>query len=327
MVFTTAALLLLVVTLLLATTAADAAAAAAGHSCPTNCGLIDFSYPFGIGPACSLPGFNLTCDANTYGNQLLLGNPNATVDYMKISASGSISAVAVHVIRSVNMTPGAGVFSASWDGPGRPFAISGTSNMSLFVLGCGVTATLVDRATGDVVGNCSVVCAGEQVMRRLPDGLCGGVGCCRIDVRVHLRAFTLNVSRTGDGVSRDRLSFLVTGRDGYTFRPSVLEDNIDANMVPPALLDWAIPDRSDCQRAMEDRASYACVSNHSQCQDSQIGGYVCHCYRGFFGNPYVVDGCIPDQGNHCISVLSLTLECRTFFIWIKYCSFLNLWWN
>lgn len=133
-------------------------------------------------------------------------------------------------------------------------------------------------------------------MRRLPNGLCAGVGRCRIDVRVNLRAFALNLSRTGgDGVSRDKLTFFVTGRDRYTFRPSDLERDIHPDMVPPALLDWAIPGQPDCRRAMDDRVTYACVSNHSECRDSLIGGYLCHCSRGFSGNPYAVDGCVPDQ--------------------------------
>ncbi|XBI93455.1 hypothetical protein VPH35_030302 [Triticum aestivum] len=290
MVLTMAAITLmpLLVTLL----AAPATAAAAPvRRCPTSCGLIDFSYPFGVGPRCSLPGFNLTCDAN---GRLLLGSPSVTVDYT-ILASGFISSLAVNIVRTVRMGPRAGVgtVSASWDGPGRPFAISGTSNMSLFVLGCGVTATLLDR--GAAVGNCSVACAGEEVMRRLPDGLCVGVGCCRINVRVHLRAFTVNLSRTGDGVSRDKLTFFVTGQGRYTFRPSDLERDIHPDMVPPARLDWAIPGQPDCRHAMDDRVTYACVSNQSECRDSPIGGYACHCSRGFSGNPYAVDGCVPDQ--------------------------------
>src|SRR6185312_10292319 len=96
-------LLPLVVPFLAATAVADG-----GRSCPTSCGAIDISYPFGVGPACSLPGFNLTCDATTYSNDLRLGSPNATVDYMITSASGSVTSVAVHVVRSVSMPAGAG---------------------------------------------------------------------------------------------------------------------------------------------------------------------------------------------------------------------------
>lgn len=107
---------------------------------------------------------------------------------------------------------------------------------------------------GTAVGNCSVVCGREQVMERLLDGLCGGVGCCRIDVWVPLRAFTLNLSRAGGGVSRDAVTFLVTGRERYAFRPSDLERGVDADTVAPALLDWAIPDRANCARATADRA-------------------------------------------------------------------------
>lgn len=292
------AALLPLVLLFLVLAVAAAAATAAGGSCPARCGAIDISYPFGVGPSCSLPGFNLTCDSK-YADHLRLGSPNVTVDYMTVSARGSILALAAHVMRSVTVPA-----AASWEGPGRPFAISGSSNMSLFVVGCGVAAALLDRGTGAAVGNCSVICAGEPVMERLPAGLCAGVGCCRIDVRVPLRAFVLNLSRTGEGVVRDNVTFLVTGRDGYAFRASDLEHGIDAGEVAPARLDWAIPDRADCALAAADKASYACVSNNSECQDSPIGGYVCHCSQGFFGNAYIVNGCVPNQGNPPLHLLA-----------------------
>jgi hypothetical protein len=56
------------------------------------------------------------------------------------------------------------------------------------------------RFTGDSgveVGNCSVICPGDQIMNRLPEGLCIGIGCCHIDITVTLRSFTLNISHTG----------------------------------------------------------------------------------------------------------------------------------
>jgi hypothetical protein len=102
---------------------------------------------------------------------------------------------------SVKMIPGVRDYSVHWETPARPFAISGSSGMSLFVVGCGVKASLFIGNSAVEVGDCSVVCADAQVMEMLPMGTCDGVvglGCCLIGIQVNLRAFTLNISHITD---------------------------------------------------------------------------------------------------------------------------------
>uniref|UniRef100_A0A8R7TPE7 Protein kinase domain-containing protein n=1 Tax=Triticum urartu TaxID=4572 RepID=A0A8R7TPE7_TRIUA len=131
-------------------------------------------------------------------------------------------------------------------------------------------------------------------MEKLPKGVCDGIGCCFIDIRVNLRAFTLNISRTsGSARSKEVYAFISGGGKDQIFWP------IDAlrSMLPEyleyefATLEWAIPYKLNCKRAMEDRASYACVANHSECKDSSMGGYFCVCKWGDYGNPYVDARC------------------------------------
>nr|BAJ86262.1 predicted protein [Hordeum vulgare subsp. vulgare] len=75
-----------------------------------------------------------------------------------------------------------------------------------------------------------------------------------------------------------------------TYRPiDALRSMLPEDLDPDATVEWAIPYQPNCKRAMEDRASYACVANRSKCQDSLIGGYFCVCKWG--GNPYVHGEC------------------------------------
>lgn len=139
-------------------------------------------------------------------------------------------------------------------------------------------------------------------MNRLPEGLCIGIGCCRIDITVPLRAFTLNISRTGQSTRLlEQVNAFITYYNQqsyggpYQFQPSDLESDLTGKEYPVDLI-WDIPYQPNCKRAMEDKASYACASNHSICQEAPIGGYVCKCADGFYGNPYVVNGCVSRPG-------------------------------
>ena len=57
------------------------AASLAAHGCPSSCGGVQFSYPFGIGRGCFRQGFELTCDhtAAHHPPKLLLGNSTSSI--------------------------------------------------------------------------------------------------------------------------------------------------------------------------------------------------------------------------------------------------------
>ncbi|VAH39170.1 unnamed protein product [Triticum turgidum subsp. durum] len=243
----------LVLAVLVLPSATTAAVATATRNCSDTCGMVgEIPYPFGLGPSCSLPGFSLTCADNT--SYPMLGNlPIESFDIfdsnnLYANISYAYNYLCARISYTVKMIPGVRDYSVHWEAPARHFAMSGSLNM-LFVVGCGVKASLF-------IGNST----------KLPKGVCDGIGCCFIDIRVNLRAFTLNISRTsGSARSKEVYAFISGGGKDQIFWP------IDAlrSMLPEyleyefATLEWAIPYKLNCKRAMEDRASYACVANHS----------------------------------------------------------------
>uniref|UniRef100_A0A453DI93 Wall-associated receptor kinase galacturonan-binding domain-containing protein n=1 Tax=Aegilops tauschii subsp. strangulata TaxID=200361 RepID=A0A453DI93_AEGTS len=289
----------LVLAVLVLPSATTAAVTTARRNCSNTCGEVDeIPYPFGLGPSCSLPGFSLTCADNA--SYPMLGNLPIESFYifdsnnLYANISYSYNYLCARISYTVKMIPGVRDYSVHWEAPARHFAMSGSSNM-LFVVGCGVKASLFIGNSTVEVGNCSVVCAEARIMEKLPKGVCDGIGCCFIDIQVNLRAFTLNISRTsGSARSKEVYAFISGGGKDQIFWPidalrSLLPEYLEGYEF--ATLEWAIPYKPNCKRAMEDRASYACVANHSECKDSSIGGYFCVCKWGDYGNPYVDARC------------------------------------
>uniref|UniRef100_A0A0E0A7C6 Wall-associated receptor kinase galacturonan-binding domain-containing protein n=1 Tax=Oryza glumipatula TaxID=40148 RepID=A0A0E0A7C6_9ORYZ len=280
------ALLALAVLILSPLATAAMVTTAGRRNCSGACGYLDIPYPFGIGPGCSLPGFNLSCEDERegnvyYGSNLLLGNRTISLDLQQVG---------IEISYSLKMIRGVRDYSVHWESPGRPFAISGWSNMSMFVFGCGIKASLFIPGSGDEIGNCSIGCVDAQIMERLPPGPCFGIKCCAIPIHVNLRAFTLDISRTGGFDPWNQVTAFITNREGAGSSGDVTDV---LAFVASAELDWAIPYKPNCKSALEDRSNYACISNNSKCEDSPIGGYLCYCLWGD-GNPYVLAGC-PDQ--------------------------------
>ncbi|CAM0952977.1 unnamed protein product [Alopecurus aequalis] len=302
----TAMVVSLILAVLVLLLAAAAAVTAARRNCSDTCGGYGaIPYPFGIGHSCSLPGFSLTCA----GNRLLLGNSSMEVG---VPLGASYQSLDASISYSIKMIPGVRDYSVHWETPARPFAISSSTGMSLFVVGCGVKASMFIGNSSFEVGSCSLVCAGARVMEKLPVGTCDRMGCCRIDIHVNLRAFTLNITRISDSARSKKLN------DGTLVTDISIDDGVlhvqEINKATgidlladsdPALyalsaewgtVTWAV-ENTTCEDAKLDKGDYRCFTSHSDCVDvtqdrtTEHSGYRCKCTSGFEGNPYMRDGC------------------------------------
>jgi hypothetical protein len=93
---------------------------------------------------------------------------------------------------------------------------------------------------------------------------------------------------------------VITNYDGFydndNFQPTymkVVDDNYDFSQEDTTIK-WVIANIT-CQKAMQNNATYACVSDNSICKDVMRGnirdGYRCKCSDGFQGNPYLHNNC------------------------------------
>uniref|UniRef100_A0A804LSZ9 Protein kinase domain-containing protein n=1 Tax=Zea mays TaxID=4577 RepID=A0A804LSZ9_MAIZE len=92
---------------------------------------------------------------------------------------------------------------------------------------------------------------------------------------------------------------VITNYDGYYQNGfySTDEDVVDGNYdfsQEDTTIKWFIANIT-CQKAMQNNATYACVSDNSICKDVMRGnirdGYRCKCSDGFQGNPYLQNNC------------------------------------
>jgi len=107
------------------------AATIASH-CPSSCGDINISYPFGIGAGCFRQGFQfeLTCNLTTQPPKLFLGNSTIQITYIYVS---TVYTPAMFFNSSLEES-GTNTHNISWNAPTKGIIIP--RGITFFFLGC-----------------------------------------------------------------------------------------------------------------------------------------------------------------------------------------------
>ncbi|BAS92144.1 wall-associated receptor kinase 4 [Oryza sativa Japonica Group] len=275
--------------------------------CPSTCGDIGFSYPFGIGHGCFRQGFELICDNTTHPPTLLLANTTTKV----IGQSGrtleviEIPAIAFNIAMNNSSIID---YIRYWVSPANGFTIVNES--TLFVIGCGIEACLFDLDTNETMGSCITMCSDNLGIMEMHDGDCTGIGCCHIIVRRELRRFWLKLDHPDDRttprsyrvLSRAQV-FILPTINSYQFNTNDLVSSswMNTSSIGGTLLRGAIMDQETCPGASASKATYACTTN-TNCFNATNGGYYCSCRNDVTdGNPYVNLGCSDDPDIECLT--------------------------
>ncbi|CAM0953213.1 unnamed protein product [Alopecurus aequalis] len=256
-------------------------------NCTRKCGEVRVPYPFGIGPAaaCSLPGFNLTCDRS---RRLLLGDGTLRVVnfFIKNSTVRVVRTREITIDRDGNGTLGGGLMA---DGPYRL-----SFRNELVVTGCDVMATVRDTRSNMVAGGCASVCIGDQEYYFSKEGYredTAGNGFCQANIYSVSdpdESYSYDVRFTRFGLNHTLPSHVFIAEEGW------FDGTSDLATAVPLVLNWEVVGYgagphvgSACPR---DAGRAVCKSKNSECR-SRIRGFVCSCQDGYEGNPYIADGC------------------------------------
>ncbi|KAJ4801654.1 Wall-associated receptor kinase 2 [Rhynchospora pubera] len=148
--------------------------------CPNSCGGVPIPYPFGIGPKCAMPGFELNCNATNAGTSTpYLGN----YTLLNISLSSGQARVNMPVSYQCygNTTTTNSSFTYTVDWSVTPFQLNTEKNI-IRAIGCNTLAslTIIDSANSYVgVTGCAPLC---ESLESLTNGNCSGIGCCQATI-------------------------------------------------------------------------------------------------------------------------------------------------
>nr|CAB3446489.1 unnamed protein product [Digitaria exilis] len=268
-------------------------------SCATSCGNVSVPYPFGIDAAagCHLPGFALTCDRTRNPPRLLLPGADGTFQVVGISLADATVRV-LNTAGAVNLTYDGGVNgNGTWGGSGSgnsssPYVVSERRNR-LVVTGCNIQVTLVgDVASGNIITGCSSFCSitdswtgAVLTTTGQEDAACSGIGCCETPIPIGRPTYgvqyrNLDESHELDGEVPTAVRIAERGWFDGVVAARMLNKSLSdatARTAVPVVLEWAVASTP--------------VVVPGVAPDGGNSGYVCRCWEGYAGNPYLADGC------------------------------------
>uniref|UniRef100_A0A0D9VB86 Protein kinase domain-containing protein n=1 Tax=Leersia perrieri TaxID=77586 RepID=A0A0D9VB86_9ORYZ len=271
--------------------------------CQETCGNLTIPYPFGIGDGCFYySGFDVSCeDSRTY-----MGDSSSQMVIYDFSLLGGQARVSTLIANKCTETDGNWTDSWVSTGTDRFFTLSSRAN-KLTAIGCNTLAFLRGYNKQKVGAGCFSMCPNDKSVGN--SSQCSGMGCCQTSIAPDLTFFNVTFDERFNNSEVKNFNpcsyAFVAEQDWFRFEPAYLEGHKLTEKYKegvPAVLDW-VAGRESCAEAPKNRSSYACVSTHSHCINSQnTTGYLCACKNGFAGNPYLEDGCqdineckFPDQ--------------------------------
>jgi hypothetical protein len=191
--------------------------------------------------------------------------------------------------RTIAMKSSVSVYHMSLNPPGSSFTIGRFTVLN--ITGCDLDVYLVDKVNNRTMWVCRTVCPDQRITETMATRNCNGFGCCRVQIATPI----------ADGYQfRFVQGHKKSNTRARSSRASHLWDRISITTDGPQLLSWNIYDQPTCVAAVRNRATYACISKHTECVDEGTpsrSGYRCICSDGYTGNPYIPDGCSRDKGD------------------------------
>ncbi|CAN6373681.1 unnamed protein product [Urochloa humidicola] len=295
--------------------APPAAVAASRPGCPSICGTVNIPYPFGIGVECAWPGtgsdnldFTITCNHSFNPPRPYTGDFEIISISLEAGKMRVFSPVSYICYNSSNTTESNGLSSWSFDFVAT-FLISPTRNVFTGI-GCDTLALLTGKEDGSYFSGCVTSCV--SLHEAAQDGEeCTGLGCCQTSVPTKLTTVDIiwgNHTPTNIAWRYSPCNFAFIAEKGwYHFKRRDLTrlanktftDRVGNNKTVPMVLDWAIRDGGSCLAPPNNGGASpklptapACISRNSICVNATQGpGYLCNCFQGYTGNPYITDGC------------------------------------
>ncbi|RWR78990.1 putative wall-associated receptor kinase-like protein 16 [Cinnamomum micranthum f. kanehirae] len=258
--------------------AAASSASDTKPGCPDTCGNVTVPYPFGIKDGCSIDEdwFYLTCNYSYTPPKLLLGS----YEVVNITLQGQLE-VNNFISSDCNDESGS-LYSSSWWmtlNRNAPFTFSYTRN-KFTAIGCDTIALITGSSGRNFTSGCVSFCSDDG---SVTNNSCSGIGCCQTPIPMGAKMFEVKVRSSKNhsevlGFNPCSFAFLI---DQEKFKFSVTDlsrtSSYNKTTLVPVVIDWAIGNGT-CESARRDAATFACVSENSNCSDSSDGpGYRCSC--------------------------------------------------